>query len=133
MTSKSKSRTCAEVTGWMIVAVLLTVMLRMMLWCPDDETIRVLEKGKPAMTRAIRLWDGRTVIGLLTVHATGGSSFQIAGGAENAGSVDIEIDPFKGLMVDHGASHESSHVHEFPSCSLCISLGMEQANNVVTE
>lgn len=37
----ARARTRAEVTGWMIVAALLTVMFRMMLWCPDDETLRV--------------------------------------------------------------------------------------------
>lgn len=83
------------------------------------------------MTRAIRLWDGRTVIGLLTLHATGSSSFQVAGGAENAGSVDIEIDPFKGYIVSHDVDHP--HVHEFPRCQICVMDGMEQAANVVME
>jgi hypothetical protein len=36
----ARGRTRVEVTAWMVAAVLLTLMYQMMLWCPDDETIR---------------------------------------------------------------------------------------------
>lgn len=37
----ARARTRVEVTGWMIVAVLLTVMMYAMFACVDDETLRV--------------------------------------------------------------------------------------------
>ena len=82
--------------------------------------------------KVIRVWHGKTVIAVIDVHLDG-YAISSSGGAEWCGKVDIEIEPFKGLIVDHGATRESNHVHEFPVCSICISIGMEQANNVVTE
>lgn len=39
MSAQAKTR--VEVAGWMIAAVLLTIMAWMLLFCPDDETLRV--------------------------------------------------------------------------------------------
>ncbi len=53
-------------------------------------------------TKTVRVWDGCRVVGLLSVGQDGGSSFSGGvGGAENSGVVDIEIDPWRGLIVDH--------------------------------
>lgn len=84
------------------------------------------------MQKTIRVWDGKTVIAILAVTPTGYTASR-SGGAEWSGKVDIEIDPFKGLMVDHSEiDGGAGHVHEFPSCPLCVNLGMEQAGKSIT-
>jgi hypothetical protein len=49
----------------------------------------------------IRVWDGSTVKAVFTVGATGSSWIGNPGGAENSTKVDIELDPWAGLVVDH--------------------------------
>lgn len=50
----------------------------------------------------IRVWDGCTVKYVLDVGRDGSSaSLGGAGGASNSTKVDIEIDPWAGLIVDH--------------------------------
>ena len=50
----------------------------------------------------IRIWDGCTVRFVLDVDRNGSSStLGAAGGASNSTKVDIEIDPWAGLIVDH--------------------------------
>jgi hypothetical protein len=52
--------------------------------------------------KTIRIWNGCRVVQVVTVHQDGGSStIGAAGGAENSTTVDIEIDPWAGLIVDH--------------------------------
>lgn len=53
----------------------------------------------------IRIWNGPVVAGVFTVSGTGTSSPGIVGGAENSCKVDIELDPWRGLIVDHTAEH----------------------------
>lgn len=53
--------------------------------------------------KAIRIWHGCKVVGLLTVDE-GSSSFQVAGGAQNSTEADIEIDPWAGLIVAKDAA-----------------------------
>lgn len=52
--------------------------------------------------KVIRLWDGCTVVGVMSVDQKGGSTFIGAvSGAANSTKVDIELDPWAGLIVDH--------------------------------
>lgn len=54
----------------------------------------------------IRIWNGNTVRGVFTVNPHGGYSTPGAvGGAENSSKVDVELDPWKGLIVDHRVEH----------------------------
>ncbi len=51
---------------------------------------------------AIRIWHGCTVVAVIDVGPNGGASFMGAvGGAGNSTKVDIELDPWAGLIVDH--------------------------------
>jgi hypothetical protein len=50
----------------------------------------------------IRIWNGAKVVQVISVSETGSSTVGSVGGAENSTLVDIEIDPWKGLIVDHG-------------------------------
>lgn len=53
-------------------------------------------------SKTIRIWNGCAVVGLISVGQDGGSTFSgKTGGAHDSGSVDIEIDPWAGLIVDH--------------------------------
>jgi hypothetical protein len=50
----------------------------------------------------IRIWDGNRVLGVVSFSRNGGGSYIGAvGGAENSSRVDIEMDPWAGLIVDH--------------------------------
>lgn len=49
----------------------------------------------------IRIWDGPRVVALVSVGKAGSSYSGPSGGAENSTAVDIEIDPWAGLIVDH--------------------------------
>lgn len=50
----------------------------------------------------IRVWNGCTVVGVFAVDAQGGTTaFGADGGAANPAKIDVEIDPWKGLIVDH--------------------------------
>lgn len=48
----------------------------------------------------IRVWHGCKVITVIGVSDTGHSSLGPVGGAQNSTKVDIEIDPWAGLIVD---------------------------------
>lgn len=54
--------------------------------------------------KIIRIWNGCTVIAVLAVKPDGGTTQFTAGGAANSTTVDIEIDPWAGLIVDHMAN-----------------------------
>lgn len=52
--------------------------------------------------KVIRIWNGCLVLMVVSVNENGTStSIGSAGGADNSTKVDIEIDPFAGLIVDH--------------------------------
>ena len=51
--------------------------------------------------KTIRIWDGCRVVQVISVSGTGNSSIGAVGGAGNSTKVDIEIDPWAGLIVDH--------------------------------
>lgn len=55
-------------------------------------------------SKTIRVWNGATVLQVITV-TEGGSSSMIGatGGAHHASQVDVEIDPFAGLIHTHEA------------------------------
>ena len=54
------------------------------------------------MQKTIRVWNGNQVIAVLSVDQNGGSTFAPkSGGAHDSTTIDIEIDPFEGLIVDH--------------------------------
>lgn len=53
--------------------------------------------------KVIRVWDGCKVVQVISVEQNGTtSSMGAVGGAHNSVLVDIEIDPWAGLIVDHG-------------------------------
>lgn len=55
--------------------------------------------------KTIRIWDGCKVVHVIVVHqSAGSSSIGATGGAHNSTAVDIEIDPWAGLIVDHSAN-----------------------------
>lgn len=58
------------------------------------------------MEKVIRIWaDGKVVL-LLSVRDGGGYSVMGAtGGAANSTKVDIELDPWSGLIVDHSTAN----------------------------
>jgi hypothetical protein len=49
----------------------------------------------------IRIWNGCKVVTVLTVSDQGYSSIGAVGGASNSTKVDVELDPWAGLIVDH--------------------------------
>lgn len=51
----------------------------------------------------IRIWNGCKVNMVLTVHNDGHTTSGAVGGAECSTSVDIELDPWAGLIVDNRA------------------------------
>lgn len=54
------------------------------------------------MEKIIRIWDGCKVIQVVSVRNNGSSTtIGSVGGAENSIKVDIELDPWAGLIVDH--------------------------------
>jgi hypothetical protein len=59
----------------------------------------------PSVT--IRIWEGCTVRHVVTIGPTGSASIGAAGGAGNSTKVDIELDPWSGLVVDNRAQHPS--------------------------
>jgi hypothetical protein len=54
------------------------------------------------MEKTLRIWHGCKVVLLLSVGESGYSTMGATGGAGNSTKVDIEIDPWAGLIVDHG-------------------------------
>jgi hypothetical protein len=55
------------------------------------------------MSKVIRVWHGCRVVALVSVSDTGSTHQGAVGGAGNSTPVDIEIDPWAGLSVDHSA------------------------------
>lgn len=54
------------------------------------------------MQKMIRIWNGAKVVQVVCVHEENGSSAVGAvGGAGHSARVDIELDPWAGLIVDH--------------------------------
>lgn len=49
----------------------------------------------------IRIWHGPTVIQVVSVSDNGSSTSGAVGGAGNSVKVDIELDPWAGLIVDN--------------------------------
>jgi len=56
--------------------------------------------------KTVRIWHGCKVVLLLSVDESGGySTMGAAGGAANSTQVDIEIDPWAGLLVENGTGN----------------------------
>ncbi len=55
-------------------------------------------------SKTIRIWNGCKVVAVISVAADSHSVVGNVGGAANSGKVDIELDPFAGLIVDHSAN-----------------------------
>jgi len=53
----------------------------------------------------IRVWDGCTVRQVISVSKTGSATLGAVGGAGNSTQVDIELDPWAGLIVDNRAEY----------------------------
>lgn len=65
------------------------------------------------MTKTTRIWSGCVALAVLTVDQSGSKSFiGSVGGAENSAKVDIEIDPFAGLIVDHATRNSPLYFRE---------------------
>lgn len=56
-------------------------------------------------TLTIRVWKGNQVRAVVVLGPTGGTFLGATGGADNSTKVDIELDPWRGLIVDHTAEH----------------------------
>jgi hypothetical protein len=56
--------------------------------------------------KTIRIWHGCKVLNVVTVSKDGTTSMLGAtGGAANSTRVDLDIDPFAGLIVDHSTDN----------------------------
>jgi hypothetical protein len=53
------------------------------------------------MEKVIRIWNGCKVVQLLFVSDSATGVLGSVGGASNSTKVDIELDPWAGLIVDH--------------------------------
>jgi hypothetical protein len=53
----------------------------------------------------IRIWDGCTVRQVVSVSRTGSGVLGAVGGASNSTHVDIDLDPWAGLIVDRRVKH----------------------------
>lgn len=51
----------------------------------------------------IRIWNGCTVRQVISVSETGSTTLGAVGGAHSSTEVDIELDPWAGLIVDKRA------------------------------
>lgn len=51
--------------------------------------------------KVIRIWHGCQVVQVVAVSEGASSVMGATGGAHNSTAVDIEIDPWAGLIVDH--------------------------------
>jgi hypothetical protein len=56
-------------------------------------------------TVAIRIWDGCVVRHVIIVGPTGSTSLGAVGAAHHSTKVDIELDPWAGLVVDNRAEN----------------------------
>lgn len=56
-------------------------------------------------TQTIRIWDGCKVVALISVNSSGMTSQGGVGGAHDSIKVDIEMDPWAGLIVDHSVNN----------------------------
>lgn len=61
--------------------------------------------------RTIRIWSGNRVVQIITVAQDGSSSSTAGGvgGAENSALIDIEIDPWAGLIVDRATDNPPTY------------------------
>lgn len=61
--------------------------------------------------KKIRIWSGKEVVQVITVAQDGSSSSTIGavGGAENSTLIDIEIDPWAGLIVDRATDNPPTY------------------------
>lgn len=58
------------------------------------------------MNKTIRIWNGCKVVKVVCVDQNGSSAdIGAVGGAGNSTKVDIEIDPWAGLIVDHSTGN----------------------------
>lgn len=55
----------------------------------------------PREEKVIRIWNGCKVLQVICVSDDSSASLGSTGGAGNSTKVDIEIDPWAGLIVDH--------------------------------
>ena len=53
--------------------------------------------------KVIRFWHGSKVVQVVAVSETGSATMGPVGGAHNSVKVDIEMDPWAGLIVDHSS------------------------------
>ena len=51
----------------------------------------------------IRIWNGCVVRQVISISDNASSSIGAVGGAQNSTKVDIELDPWAGIIVDHRA------------------------------
>jgi hypothetical protein len=51
--------------------------------------------------KVIRIWHGCRVVQVVAVGEHGTSTLGAVGGAGNSTRIDIELDPWEGLIVDH--------------------------------
>ena len=51
--------------------------------------------------KAIRIWNGCKVVQVVVAEDGAISTLGAVGGANNSTKIDIEIDPWAGLIVDH--------------------------------
>lgn len=68
-------------------------------------TVQVGSEGETMKEVVIRIWNGCQVRHVLSVTGSGSTSLGDIGGAENSTNVDIELDPWAGLIVDHRAEY----------------------------
>ena len=62
--------------------------------------------------KTFRVWNGCKVVGLLTVTAESSTFSGATGAAADSTPVDIEIDPWAGLIVDHGVHRSPVNFRE---------------------
>jgi hypothetical protein len=55
----------------------------------------------------IRIWEGCNVRHVVTIGPSGSTSIGAVGAAANSTTVDIELDPWAGLVVDNRAKYPS--------------------------
>ena len=59
----------------------------------------------PSKGITIRIWQGHRVAMVLSVGGTGSTTLGAVGGAGNSTQVDIELDPWAGLITDNRAEY----------------------------
>ena len=80
--------------------------------------------------KVIRIWHGCRVVQVVAVTESGSSIMGATGGAHNSIAVDIEIDPWAGLIVDHNAPNspvDFRAIEQAPSDELVLRAAFEAA------